>query len=166
VGLGGGAHRLEAALSEYLGDQVNAVVVPWPGGMAPPAPDPEPTEVPAPDVLQGLPRAAREAAATCESALQRLLFARAWARGLRLVCQYPVLNFRLDFAVPSARVAAEVVGWLGPRPDRTARWEREQDLGSESWRVLYFSGEQVHREAERCVERIEAAVGGRPGRRR
>jgi very-short-patch-repair endonuclease len=166
--------RLDAALSEYLGDQVEVLVVPWPGGMAPPAPDPEPADVLPPDLLHGLPRAAREAAGPCESALQRLLFARAWARGVRLTCQHPVLNFRLDFAVPSARVAAEVVGWHGPRADRTARWEREQHLGSEAWRVLYFSGEEVHRDADRCAEQLASAVaarggqprGGRPGRPR
>jgi very-short-patch-repair endonuclease len=149
--------RLDAALSEFLDDQVTTTLAPWPGGMAPPQPEPEPDEVEPPDVLAGLPPEAREAARPCESALERLLFARAWARGLRLVCQYPALNYRLDFALPRARVGAEVIGWEGPRPGRTARWEREQQLGAEAWRVLYFSGAEVHREVERCVDELLAA---------
>ena len=151
--------RLDSALSEVLDDQVRATIVPWPGGMAPPRPGPEPDEVPPPDLLSGLPPEAREAARACESALQRSLFAQAWRRGLRLVCQYPTLNYRLDFALPQARVAAEVVGWDGPRANRTARWEREQQLGAESWRVLYFSGLEVHRQVDRCVDAIAAAAG-------
>ena len=66
--------RLDAALSEFLDDQVRTTLVPWPGGMAPPQPGPEPDEVEPPDVLAGLPPQAREAAQPCESALQRLLF--------------------------------------------------------------------------------------------
>src|SRR5215216_5384588 len=111
-----GVSRLDAALSEFLDDQVRTILAPWPGGMAPPQPGPEPDEVAPPDILAGLPDEAREAARACESALQRLLFARAWARGLQLACQYPALNYRLDFALPRARVGAEVVGWEGPRP--------------------------------------------------
>src|SRR5206468_1406616 len=133
-----------------LDDQVRTAVVPWPGGMAPPQPGPEPAEVRPPDVLAGLPLEAHEAAQPCESALQRLFFARAWARGLRLNCQYPALNYRLDFALPRARVGAEVIGWDGPRPGRTSRWEREQQLGAESWRIFYFAGAEVHRDVERC----------------
>jgi len=148
--------RLDADLSEFLDDQVRTRVVPWPGGMAPPRPGPDPEEVPPPDVLAGLPLEAHEAARVCESALQRLLFARAWARGLRLVCQYPALNYRLDFALPQARVGAEVIGWDGPRPGRTDRWEREQQLGAESWRILYFAGQEVHRDVERCVDQLVA----------
>lgn len=150
--------RLDAALSEFLDDQVRTALVPWPGGMAPPRPGPDPDEVDPPDVLAGLPPEAREAARACESALQRLLFARAWARGLRLTCQYPALNYRLDFALPQARLGAEVIGWDGPRLGRTARWEREQQLGAESWRILYFSGAEVHRDAERCVGELEVAT--------
>jgi very-short-patch-repair endonuclease len=153
-----GTSRLDAALSEFLDDQVRTQVVAWPGGMAPPQPGPEPDEVAPPDILAGLPPEAREAARPCESALERLLFARAWARGLRLVCQFPALSYRLDFALPRERVGAEVIGWEGPRPGRTARWEREQQLGAEAWRILYFSGAEVHRNVEHCVDALAAAT--------
>jgi very-short-patch-repair endonuclease len=149
--------RLEALLSEFLDDQVRAIVATWPGGMAPPRPGPEPDEVEPPDLLANLPLEAREAARLCESALQRLFFARAWSRGIRLVCQYQALHYRVDFALPRERIAAEVVGWHGPRFGRAPRWERQQQLGAESWQVLYFSGHDVHRDVERCVEGLLAA---------
>jgi very-short-patch-repair endonuclease len=154
--------RLDAALSEFLDDQVQSRLAAWPGGMAPPEPGPEPDEVAPPDILGGLSAEARQAAQPTESALQRLLFAHAWRRGLRLVCQYPALNYRLDFALPRARVGAEVIGWDGPRAGPTARWERQQRLGAEAWRVLYFSGAEVHCRVERCVDRLEAASAQPP----
>ena len=69
------------------------------------------------------------------------------------------MNYRLDFALPRERVGVEIIGWDGPRPGRTARWEREQELGAESWRILYFSGADVHRDVERCVSALVGATG-------
>jgi very-short-patch-repair endonuclease len=159
-------------LSEFLDDQVRTTIVAWPGGMAPPEPGPEPDEVPPPDLLAGLPLEAREQASACESALQRLFFAQAWREGLRLACQHPVLNYRLDFALPQERLGAEVIGWHGPRPGRTARWEREQQLGADAWRIFYFPGAVVHRDVERCVDelvtaaRADSSVGEAPSSQR
>jgi hypothetical protein len=45
------------------------------------------------------------------------------------------------------RVAVEVAGWearQGPR-------ERTQRLGAERWRVLWFAGQEVHADVDRCV---------------
>jgi very-short-patch-repair endonuclease len=151
-----GQSRLDDALSEFLDDPLRALVVAWPGGMAPAQAEPEPEEITPPDLLQGLPLEARERARACESALERLLFACAWRRGLRLLPQHKVLNYRLDFALPAARLGAEVIGWDGPR--QVARWEREQHLDSESWRVFYFSGAEVHRDVERCVGELRGAA--------
>src|SRR5436853_1838552 len=83
--------RLDADLSQFLDDQVRTSVVPWPGGMAPPRPDPQPEEVSPPDLLAGLPLEAHEAARACESALERLFFGRAWTRGIHLMCHDPAL---------------------------------------------------------------------------
>lgn len=156
--------RLDSALSEFLDDQVRCQVVAWPAGMAPPCPGPEPDEVDAPSLLGDLPPEALEAARGCESALQRLFFARCWALGLRLNCQYQVASFRLDFALPGQQVGAEILGWDGPRPGRTARWEREQQLGAESWRILYFSGAEVYRDVGRCAQDLAEAAGARTRR--
>ncbi len=139
--------RLAAALAPMLEDDIAVQVVGWPAGDAPEGAMPSVADVPAPDVLAGLPQAAREAAGACESALQRWFYGRAYRRGLRLECQYVVAHYRLDFALPRYRVAAEVAGWEarhGPR-------EREQQLGAERWRVLWLAGQEVHADADRCV---------------
>jgi very-short-patch-repair endonuclease len=139
--------RLDAALSPMLEDEIATTVVSWPAGMATAAAGAAADDLPAPPLLNGLPQEARDAAEGCESALQRWFYARAYARGLRLETQHVVEHYRLDFALPRYRVAAEVAGWearQGPR-------EREQQLGLHRWRVLWFAGKEVHADVDRCV---------------
>ena len=141
--------RLGAALSPMLEDQLVVQVVPWPAGLVEAPADA--TDVPAPDVLAGVPEPVRIEAGACESALQRWFFAHAYRRGLRLDCQYVVAHYRLDFVIPRYRVAAEVAGWEarhGPR-------EREQQLGAERWRVVWFAGQEVHADVDRCMATLQ-----------
>jgi very-short-patch-repair endonuclease len=155
--------RLAELLAPMLEDDVRVRVVAWPAGLvtAPPGA----ADVAAPDVLDGLPTAAREPARACESALQRWFYAHAYRQGIRLHCQYVVGHYRLDFAVPRYRIGAEVLGWElrhGPR-------ERERFYGAERWRVIWFAGEEVHADVERCVaalRRLLPREGGPPGLRR
>ena len=140
--------QIAAALSRMLEDEIVVKVVSWPSGMAQAPPDA--ADVPAPDLLAGVPEVARIEAANCESALQRWFYARAYRRGLRPEIQYVVGHYRLDFAVPRYRVAAEVAGWdarQGPR-------EREFQLGAERWRVAWFSGHDAHADVDRCVSAL------------
>ncbi|HLH23236.1 MAG TPA: hypothetical protein VK066_11980 [Chloroflexota bacterium] len=139
------AEQVAAALSRMLEDEIVVKVVSWPSGMTQAPPDA--LDVPAPDLLAGLPEAVRAEAVNCESALQRWFYARAYQRGLRPELQYVVGHYRLDFALPRYRVAAEVAGWearQGPR-------EREHQLGAERWRVAWFAGQEAHADADRCV---------------
>lgn len=150
--------QLGSALSSVLDDQMRVTVERWPAGMAASADD---EAIRAPDVLAGLPLQAREEAFGCESTLQKHFYAEAYRRGLRRIkCQYPVLNYRLDFAVPSQQVAAEVEGWEPPAGvgGRVPRREREQHLGSEGWRVLRFWGAEVLRDAAACVDELRGAL--------
>jgi len=72
--------------------------------------------------------------------------------------------------VPRFRVAAEVAGWEARRGPR----EREQRLGAEHWRVLWFAGQEVHANVEKCVDELArllprdalAGAHGAPGPRR
>lgn len=155
--------RLESALSAALEDPVRLELAAWPelerlGNQPEPAPNP-------PDLLAGLPIGARQEAQSCESALQRLFFAHAWRRSIKLTCQLQVLIYRLDFALPSAHVGAEILGW---RPHgRTGSWDRVRELGSSGWRVLWFPGREVLGAVERCVDDLERELNGRvtrPGR--
>ena len=139
------SEQVAAALSRMLEDEIVIKVVSWPSGMTQ-AP-PNAVDVPAPDLLAGLPELARIEAANCESALQRWFYAHAYQRGLRPEIQYVVAHYRLDFALPRYRVAAEVAGWEA----RQAPREREFQLGAERWRVAWFSGHDAHADVARCV---------------
>ncbi len=141
--------RLAEVLGAMLEDQLVCELVSWPAGMARAA-GPEPETVPAPDLLAHLPDALRQEAARCESPLQRWFYARACRRGLRLQCQYVIGHLRLDFALPRFRVAVEVGGWEARRGPR----EREEQLGAERWRLIWFSGREVHADADRCVSEL------------
>jgi very-short-patch-repair endonuclease len=148
--------RLDHTLGPMLEDQVETQVVEWPAGMARSAASEE--EVPAPDLMGSLPPDARAQADACEGPLQRWFFARAYAQGLRLECQHVIDHYRVDFALPHSRVAAEILGWEarhGPR-------DRERGLGDRAWRVLWFAGEEVHADADRCVAALKRAMSSRP----
>lgn len=149
--------RLDQALSRVLSDQLTALVERWPAGFATAA---EGDEVHPPDLLAGVAWSEREAASACESPLQRHFFAAACRRGLRLQCQYRVLIYRLDFAVPADRLGVEVDGWERPASwrGRAPRREREQHLGANGWRVLRFWGKEVLDDVDACVEEVWRAL--------
>jgi very-short-patch-repair endonuclease len=145
--------RLGELLGSMLEDEITTRVVAWPAGMAN-SPGSEAGEVPEPDLLAGVPQRSRTDADRCESALERWLFARAYSRGVQLECQYVIDHYRVDFALPRFRVAAEVLGWethQGPR-------ERERRLGEHRWRVLWFSGEEVHADVDGCVTTLARSL--------
>lgn len=153
--------RLGKALGRMLEDRLRIVVAPWPGGIVDRV-DEEASGPP--DMLAGLPQDAVAAAASCESPVQRYFYARAYRRGLRPRCQYPLDRFRLDFALPERRIAAEVVGWDWDR----ARGgglprEREEQLGVTGWRLRWFSGSQVLSNVERCLDEWEAMTSAGQG---
>jgi len=157
--------RMDNAIGEVLGDHVQVILVAWPGGLAPPAATTSGKDIPPPEILVRPSTEAREEAVKCESPIQRLFFARAAARGIALRCQYPVLTYRLDFAVPRLRMAAEVAGWDWHRSGRgkAERRDREQHLGMEGWRVIWFSGVQVLENVDRCLDEFIQLVPAMAG---
>lgn len=159
------AGQFGSALSAYLDDEVRHEIVPWPGGEASGPGLDTADEIAPPDILAGLPLAARQEAAACESAIHRLFFAEAWRAGLRLRCQHQAMSFRLDFALPSERVGVEVFGWEGPGR-RGARWERFELLGDDRWQVLTFGGRAVYEDVAGCVALLREARSGRGEARR
>ncbi len=163
--------RLNGALGKMLSEQVVTNIVRWPGGMVKNLPaETEDEQMPAPDVLKGLPEQAREEAAKCESAIQRLFYAKAYERGLQLRCQYPLQNYRLDFSIPERRIGVDVMGWdwrSGPS-GAAVRGERQEHLEQYGWQILMFSGSQVLSDVDKCVsalvklEQTGLAPGQRP----
>ncbi|MCL5960702.1 MAG: DUF559 domain-containing protein [Chloroflexi bacterium] len=146
--------RLSGAVGSMLSEQVITTIVRWPGGLVQEAVGlAEGEQIPAPDVLKGVPLEDRDEASKCESAIQRLFFARSYAKGLRLRCQHPILTYRIDFALPERRVGADIMGWdgrTGPS-GKTERRERQEHLEMQGWKILLFSGSQVLSNADKCV---------------
>ncbi|MBI4321119.1 MAG: DUF559 domain-containing protein [Chloroflexi bacterium] len=158
--------RLNNALGRMLGERVVTKMARWPGGTAPAlAAEGEWEQIPAPDVLRGVPEEEREEAAKCDSAIQRLFFARAYAAGLRLRCQFPQLHYRLDFAIPEKRTGADVMGWdwraAGSRFEERA--ERQEQLEQHGWKIVLFSGSQVLADVDACVASLATASQDRLG---
>jgi len=147
---------LEHAFKQLLGESIQLLVTDWPAGDGPP-------DLP-PDPLNGLPEALKDVGITCRGALARSFFAAAARRGIYFECQYPVLNYRLDFALPRQRIGVELGGWgwrAWTRPNAIERREREQGLGAEGWTILWFTGEEILHHLDRSIEEVVRLVGQR-----
>lgn len=73
-------------------------------------------------------------------------------------------KYRLDIALPSARLAIEVDGWEWHgkhKGDFTRDRERQNLLTLSGWRILRFTAGQIRRDTQGCVEMIRLAVAVR-----
>jgi very-short-patch-repair endonuclease len=144
---------VERSMRQLLGEPIEVLVTEWPAGDGSPDNPPDP--------LVGLSDTLREIGATCGGALSRSFFAEAARRGIVFECQYPVLNYRLDFALPRWRIGVEIGGWgwrAWTRPGVVERREREQRLGAEGWTVLWFTGEEILHHLDRAVDEVARLV--------
>lgn len=75
----------------------------------------------------------------------------------------PGRKYRLDIALPAARLAIEVDGWEWHgkhKGDFTRDRERQNLLTLHGWRILRFTAGQIRRDTGGCVKMIEEAVAG------
>lgn len=150
---------LEESLAGLLEERIALLVTEWPSGDGTPDAPPDP--------FQGLSEAIRAAGVGCGGVFKRAFFAAAARRGIVFECGYPVLNYRLDFALPRQRLGVEIEGWnwrAWARPGAAERREREQSLGYEGWTVLWFTGEEILRHLDDAMEAVARALGARKGR--
>lgn len=73
----------------------------------------------------------------------------------------PGRKYRLDIAVPGARLAVEVDGWEWHgkhKGDFTRDRERQNLLTLNGWRILRFTAGQIRKDMAGCVGLIEKAV--------
>lgn len=77
----------------------------------------------------------------------------------------PGRKYRLDIAIPAARLAVEVDGWEWHgkhKGDFTRDRERQNLLTLHGWRILRFTAGQIRSDVAGCVEMIkQASMGGR-----
>lgn len=62
--------------------------------------------------------------------------------------------YRADFAIPSKRIVIELDGheYHKTKEQRTKDARRERDLQTAGWKVIRFTGTEVHRDAYKCAE--------------
>jgi very-short-patch-repair endonuclease len=150
---------LERAFHRLLEERIEVLVTDWPAGDGPPDQPPDP--------LAGLSESLHAIGTTCGGAIKRSFFAAATRRGLVFDCGYPVLNYRLDFALPRQHLGVEIEGWdwrARTRPGAADRREREQSLGAEGWTIVWFTGDEILHHLDRSVDEV-ARILAQPRRR-
>lgn len=92
-------------------------------------------------------------------------FLAAWQRHypfMPLTTELPVYNgrYRIDFAHPPTKVAIELDGYEhhSDRDTFTSDRQRDRALQRDGWRVLHFSGREVHQNADACVHEVYAVI--------
>ena len=149
-------HMIERGLKQLLDERLDVLIAEWPAG------DGE-AETP-PDPLAGLPEGVHALGLACGGAVKRAFFGAAFQRGMLFECGFPVLQYRLDFALPGERVGVEIEGWdwrARTHPGAANRREREQTLGFEGWTIFWFSGEDMLKRLDRSVDDVAEAVARR-----
>jgi very-short-patch-repair endonuclease len=148
--------RIEDGLKTLLDERISVLITEWPGG------DGEPGDPP--DPLGGLSESLRAIGLAASGALHRAFFAAAARRGIVFETGVPVLQYRLDFALPRQRLGVEIEGWnwrAWARPGAAEWREREQSLGAEGWTILWFTGEEILHHRDRAVDDVAAALARR-----
>lgn len=105
----------------------------------------------------------------CESPLEGRMFdalTTAYMAGFSFHNQFEVGPYRLDFAFlhhDGRRVAVEVDGHdYHERTKEQARNDKKRDryLTRNGWQVLRFTGQEIHRDADRCASEVSAQLCG------
>lgn len=79
---------------------------------------------------------------------------------MRLVDQYKVGRYRLDFAYPSVKVAVELDGWRthSSTTDIANDRRRQRELERLGWRFIRFGGQEVYRDPAGCCRETHAFI--------
>ena len=80
---------------------------------------------------------------------------------LHLYPQHPVGKYRLDFAIPDKRIAIELDGheYHKTKFQRTHDAKRDRWLFGQGWNVLRFTGTEIYKDLDRCIDEICELVG-------
>ena len=95
-----------------------------------------------------------------ESPLEKMFYELAFL-DLHIYPQHTVGKYRLDFAIPNKFVAIEIDGheYHKTKYQRTHDAKRDRWLYGQGWHVLRFTGSEIHRGIDRCIDEICTLVG-------
>ncbi len=79
-----------------------------------------------------------------------------------LTYQWPVDHFRIDFAVPHLNIAIELDGheYHKTKEQRTNDAKRERYLQESGWTVIRFTGSEIFKDVEGCVNQTRRIIRG------
>lgn len=96
----------------------------------------------------------------CESPVEELLHSALTRLSIPHVLQHDVGRYRLDFAIVDKQLAIEVDGhaYHSSRQQREHDAKRDRFLMAKGWRVVRFTGSEVHRDAMACARQVAALL--------
>jgi very-short-patch-repair endonuclease len=79
---------------------------------------------------------------------------------MKLIDQYQVGRYRLDFAYPSLKVAIELDGHAthSSTTDIANDRRRQREIERLGWRFIRFGGQEVYRDADACARETYAFI--------
>lgn len=95
-----------------------------------------------------------------ESPVEQLFWDCAMVRIYGIVPQYEVGNYRVDFAVLDKNIAIEIDGhdYHKTKEQRTNDAERERNLELLGWKVIRFTGSEIFKDTEGCVNQANKLI--------
>jgi very-short-patch-repair endonuclease len=95
-----------------------------------------------------------------ESPIEQLFWDYAMVRVYGIVPQHKIENYRVDFAVPDKKVAIELDGhdYHKTKKQRTYDAERERNIELLGWKVIRFTGSEVYKDVDYCVEQVNKFI--------
>lgn len=91
--------------------------------------------------------------AKCESPIEREFLEAVHSYVPKIEPQVWVGSYRVDFALPEAKVAIELDGhdFHSSRQQRTNDAKRERQIERDGWRVFRFTGTEIHADVKECA---------------
>ncbi|SRR6266550_9159291 len=82
---------------------------------------------------------------------------------IKLLCQYHIDRYRVDFAHPESMTVIELDGhqYHNSKRDRTYDAQRARVIQLLGWRIWRFTGTEVHLDVENCVLQVWEIIQGR-----
>lgn len=92
-----------------------------------------------------------------ESPIEETFWKHAQPEIAGLVAQYSIDRYRVDFAIPEKHIAIELDGHYAHKTaeQRTSDAQRERHLQALGWRVIRFTGTEIHRNLAQCIGELK-----------
>jgi very-short-patch-repair endonuclease len=94
--------------------------------------------------------------ATTESPLERAIAQGLEKRNIRYKREHVISHTHVDFAFPEVKLAVECDGWRYHHTRKEHDARRDAFLKSQGWTVVRFSGEEIRKNPDACIEKIIA----------